>query len=151
MKVCEKEGCSSKVWGKGYCKSHQYLRTDLKPPKKKQAKIKPVSDKLSKELRMYSKLRKQFLIENPFCAVYPHLPATDIHHKKGRGKYLNDTSTWLAVSREGHTRIEMFPIEAKENGWSLRRIGFCERCGNVDGGREICSSCFHPLTGTENE
>jgi hypothetical protein len=27
------DGCYYPVWGKGYCKSHQYLRTDKKPKK----------------------------------------------------------------------------------------------------------------------
>jgi len=32
-KICKAEGCSYNVWGKGYCKMHQRLRTDSKRPK----------------------------------------------------------------------------------------------------------------------
>ena len=32
-------------------------------------------------------------------------PATQIHHMKGRGLFLNDVSTWLAVCQECHRRI----------------------------------------------
>ncbi len=28
--------------------------------------------------------------------------SSEIHHRRGRGKYLLDTSTWMAVSNEGH-------------------------------------------------
>lgn len=145
MKTCQSEKCNHPVWGKGYCKSHQFKRSDFKPRQRDQKPIRKVSKKMSSELKLYSKLRREFLEANPFCAVYPNLPATDIHHKKGRGKYLNDTSTWLSVSREGHQRIEMFPVEAKERGWSVSRLGFCEVCGNVDCDRETCSSCYNEL------
>lgn len=43
MKICLVETCNYHVFGKGYCKNHQYLRTDKKPkpipkmsPKKKE-------------------------------------------------------------------------------------------------------------------
>lgn len=47
--------------------------------------------------------------------------ATEIHHKKGRGKYLLDTSTWMALSQEGHRHIHNNPKEAYEKGWMLTR------------------------------
>lgn len=31
MKQCKAEGCALPVFGKGYCKRHQYLRSDLTP------------------------------------------------------------------------------------------------------------------------
>jgi hypothetical protein len=33
MKTCKHPSCSYPVFGKGYCKSHQYLRIDKKPKK----------------------------------------------------------------------------------------------------------------------
>jgi len=106
---------------------HQGLRTDKKPKglkrteMKRGERLKPVSEKLKKERKIYSRLRKQFLLENPRCAVFPWLKATEVHHKRGRGKYLNDVSTWLAVSHEGHRKIEENPEWAKEMGYSLPR------------------------------
>jgi len=41
-KICLKEDCKNNVFGKGYCKNHQYLRTDKKP-----STIKSVSAKMS--------------------------------------------------------------------------------------------------------
>lgn len=49
--------------------------------------------------------------------------ATDIHHKRGRGRYYLDTTTWLAVCRACHMHIEAFPLEAYEHGWSERKVG----------------------------
>lgn len=83
-----------------------------------------MSKKLSKERKIYRELRIPFLerIENMFCAVYPNLRATEIHHMRGRGKYLNDTSTWLAVSRPGHEWIENNPKLSRERGFTKSRI-----------------------------
>lgn len=44
--------------------------------------------------------------------------ATEIHHKKKpKCKYLNDESTWMAVSREGHEWIEANKKLARERGY----------------------------------
>lgn len=50
-KVCLVEDCSNYIFGKGYCRNHQYLRTDSKKPKpisaiskkKQQSKADPLS------------------------------------------------------------------------------------------------------------
>lgn len=47
--------------------------------------------------------------------------STEVHHKKGRGKYLLDVSTWLAVCRSAHNYIHDNPKEAEEKGWLIRR------------------------------
>jgi len=57
--------------------------------------IRKVSKKRQKELREYSKLRKEFL-KGKKCAVFPALNATDVHHKRGRVGYFLDTSSALA-------------------------------------------------------
>lgn len=49
-KPCEVYGCSNPRFAKGYCKSHQYLRTDAKKPKK----LKKISEK-GKEKRVLKK------------------------------------------------------------------------------------------------
>ena len=45
----------------------------------------------------------------------------DIHHRRGRGKYLLDVSTWMAVSREGHDAIHRDPKTSYEKGYMLPR------------------------------
>jgi hypothetical protein len=88
----------------------------------KETKIKPVSKNLAADQREYSKLRKKFLEENPVCRVFPQLKATTVHHSRGRGKYLLDVSTWVACSMEGHTKIENYPIWAREEGFTKSRL-----------------------------
>jgi len=124
-KTCQHAGCAYNVWGKGFCKNHQWQRTDKKPKVIKAYKIKPMSKKLSSERVIYRKLRIEFLEkpENMFCAVYPDLLATEIHHPFGRlGEHLNATHEWIPVSREGHIKIETEPAWAKEFGFSGSRL-----------------------------
>ena len=87
--------------------------------------MKKVSKKLAQEQRKYSKLRKTWLAEHPMCQAKINkctLKSTDVHHKKGRGKYLLDVSTWLSVCRPCHNYIEEHPEEAIELGFSEKRI-----------------------------
>lgn len=65
----------------------------------------------------YHRLRDAFLAEHPRCAVFPERKATEIHHTRGRGRFLLDTSTWLAVSRAGHEKIEVERAWARERGF----------------------------------
>lgn len=78
----------------------------------------------------YSKLRKEFLKDHPDCQAEsigdgckwdkPCL-ATDIHHKKGHGKYFLDKETWLAVGRRCHKVItENYKLAVKK-GFSESR------------------------------
>ena len=72
----------------------------------------------------YSKLRRNYLEERSVCKAKIHncsLLATDIHHMKGRGPYLLDTSTWLPVCRSCHNWIENNPEDSYDLGFSLKR------------------------------
>ena len=79
------------------------------------------SKKMQKLDAKYSKLRRDY----PLCqAALPKCThkSTDVHHKKGRGIYHNNVSTWLSVCRTCHNWIELNPTEAEELGFSLKRI-----------------------------
>lgn len=96
-------------------------RSPIKPSKKP---IRHKSSKMNALDTVYSKLRKHYLQQYPLCCA--SLPgctkhSTDIHHKKGRGKYHNDPTTWLSVCRTCHDWIETHPIEAQELGFSIKR------------------------------
>ncbi len=76
----------------------------LKAPKETVVKGRKPLNKMSprrkKESKIYTKLRKQFLAENPVCQMKIQCEggrATEVHHKKGRGKYYLDVSSWLAT------------------------------------------------------
>ena len=80
-------------------------------------KLKPFSSKQQKNLLVYSLKRKVFLIENPVCQFAGcSSQSEDLHHKFGRGKYLNDVSTFSALCREHHTWVHENPVEAEKIG-----------------------------------
>lgn len=92
----------------------QVLRWQRRP----KTPIKRVSMKHRSQLNLYYKARKKFLAENSTCAVFPHLAATQVHHKSHRiGPNLLDESTWLPVSHQGHCLIHASPALARERGW----------------------------------
>ena len=80
-------------------------------------RIKAKSKKRAKDEKEYSRLRKEFLAANPFCAVFPSEMATQVHHTKGRGRFYLDVSTWLPTSPRGHSEIHDNPAIAREKGW----------------------------------
>jgi len=87
--------------------------------------MRKVSKKLEKQQKEYSKLRKTWLTNHPMCQAKIYnctLKSTDVHHKKGRGKYLLDTNTWLSVCRSCHTWIELNPEDSKDLGFSISKI-----------------------------
>jgi len=103
----------------GICEKCTKLMNNPKPVKRKP--IKKVSNKFAILQNQYKSIRNQYLKENSICVVTGK-KATEIHHMKGRlGNLLIDTRYFLSVSREAHIKIELNPIWAKENGYSLNR------------------------------
>jgi hypothetical protein len=118
-----------------------------KKDKKPRKPMKPRSKKRAKADAEYSVRRKRFLAEHPYCQwwlrengcteeqadlfqgwvwinqyntmVKVQVPLSNqIHHmRKPKSKYLNDESTWMAVSREGHEWIENNKSEARKRGY----------------------------------
>lgn len=82
-----------------------------------------VSPKRAAALRVYTRERVLFLIENPTCIRCGHR-ATEVHHARGRiGAALLRTEDWRSVCHDCHVHITAHPAEALENGWSLPRVG----------------------------
>jgi len=120
-KTCGHTGCSYNVFGGGYCKMHQWKRTDRKTPKNKPKKrINQYSKKMKGLLAIYNPRAKVYKEENPYCeAKIPGICqyyTSDIHHKKGRGPYLLLEYTWMPICRMCHTWIDENPTEAREKG-----------------------------------
>lgn len=104
----------------------------LPPPVMKRTPLRKVSTKQAARLREYAKKRKVFLVTHPFCQFeetgksagteYP-IPciaqATDVHHRKRRGQFLCDESTFLATCRFHHAWIHDNVAESKERGYLL--------------------------------
>jgi hypothetical protein len=125
-KYCD--GCKSEqyIWknheGNKYCKSC-WLRKNTTPLSRK-----PDSLKQSAKNQLYAILRKKFFEDPQNHACKAHLPgcevkACDVHHKRGRGEYLNDISTWIPLCRNCHIFCENNPEVAKELGFSEDRLG----------------------------
>ena len=104
--------------------------------KKSRKRIRPASSKLSYYRGLYSEIRKWFLEQNPNCAVFPDLQATEVHHSKGRSHtayadqwaidndmpLLIDARWFIPVSAEGHQKIEKNPDWARERGFTDTRM-----------------------------
>jgi hypothetical protein len=133
-KTCSKCGEEKFIWkSKGrdkYCKRcWNYLKDQISPPVPLQAR-KPIASRSKKQLKkdsVYYKLRAIFFKDpkNEFCQA--RLPgcfglATDVHHKRGRGKWYLITSTWLAVCRHCHDWIGVNSEAALEMGLSESRL-----------------------------
>lgn len=132
-KLCVGCGKEQYIWkSEGrykYCKACWLTKVPTKPIKRTPLKpsgkpIRKKSSKMSALDTVYTALRRQYLEQYPLCnARLPgcSLSSADIHHKKGRGKYHNDPTTWLSVCRTCHTWIEEHPKEAIELGFSEKR------------------------------
>lgn len=110
--------------------------------------IKPVSSKRIKINAIYARLREKFLQDHPYDQVVMKLlgveeadviagggmtttgihgaaafwpRSNEIHHVKGRGKYLLDITTWLAVRSDTHQWIHANPKESYEKGFMQPR------------------------------
>lgn len=119
-KTCEASNCDNPRFGKGYCKWHQYLRTDKKPKQKSYNSFKPISDKRTEELAIYRPLRDKYLAEHPVCEVKDcNNSTTNLHHKNGRlGKMVYNTAYFMACCHLCHPkRIHENPEWARENGY----------------------------------
>lgn len=124
--------CSYSCASEGEKKVREGKRPRIIRPKNP---IRAQSKKQGRLLRLYSKARRTFLQkpENKRCRVYPHLPATEVHHMMGRRGYADswarkhdiplvvDERYFLAVSRPGHEWVEANPNEAIDRGYSKSR------------------------------
>ncbi len=130
MKKCSQCDELKPIWknfeGEKYCK---YCWSGIKAkehkPKKPRAKLNQKSKKQSKLDVLYTKLRANYLKNNPVCGA--NLPectstATDVHHKAGRGRNYLVVDTWMPLCRSCHMWIETHPIEAREAGYSTTKF-----------------------------
>ena len=127
-KLCNNCNTEQFIWkndkGSRYCKSCWYKSKGPTAMPLNKKRINPKSKKMQILDLAYSKLRRKFMEEKPMCEAALHCcngRSTDVHHKKGRGKYHLVVSTWLSVCRACHMYIEEHPKEAIELGYSEKR------------------------------
>lgn len=97
---CNGHGCSV-CFGRGYI---------IKAPKTR-GRVRPVKVKRVHENVIYAQLRREFLLENPRCLVpvgpgrVCSAPSTECHHRKGRGRFYLDVSTFFPTCSACHAAI----------------------------------------------
>lgn len=113
---------------------------DRKPAGRKPKKpVKKRSAKRQRDAKEYTKLRKEFLKENPLCQATDRIldwmfahdraafysdeapqyyvsRAEEVHHVEKRGKNYLKINTWLACSSWAHRWIHAHPSKARELG-----------------------------------
>ena len=129
MKFC-KNHSKIRVFSKGLCAA--CYKIEYKKPlkrillKKKPFFIKPASQKRSKQIRKYTPLAKQFLLDNPLCqikGIHCQIIATEVHHSGGReNELLLDVSKFKATCHSCHTEITGDSKKAIRDGHSISRI-----------------------------
>lgn len=86
-------------------------------------RIKAVSVNRLDALKEYREKRDEFMKENSICQVDGcYSPATDLHHKCGRGVNLNNVDTWMATCRQCHSKIHDNDAWAREKGYLKSRL-----------------------------
>jgi len=87
----------------------------------KRTRLRPVSKKRAKQLRVYSKIRKVFL-DSKMCDACKVRPATEVHHRRGRiGSALLDESYFMAICRGCHSAIHNNPSWAHAKDYLVRQ------------------------------
>jgi hypothetical protein len=137
VRLCNVEGCTNHVFGHGYCKYHQYYRTDLKK-KIYTKKIKPVSDKRAKQLAVYSAAKeiawqRALITGNTKCFICDKIMkfTPDWHHLDGREeKQLLDYDYLVFVHRSCHSAVHNMSYDIlKYKPWY---DGYLLRLKNID-------------------
>lgn len=131
------DGKLKPIYAKGRCENcyWRYRKTQQKVKQPKPRKpIRKVSKKQAKRNKEYSDAATAFFdrlaqrqgepvalceIRLPGCTNY----ATQRHHQEGRiGELLNDETKQLGTCHNCHSIVELNPLFAKENNFSLSRI-----------------------------
>ena len=85
-----------------------------------------LSKKRAAEYREYSKVKREYMEEKPYCEAMwmcPGLLATELHHISGKeGKKLTEKSNLMSVCRLCHERIHSHDAEAREKGFLKSRL-----------------------------
>lgn len=99
-------------------------RTPLKRRTKLKRKsgLRKVSSKHAKELERYYKLRNAYMAEHPVCEMCGKEPSVDLHHRRGRGKYLCEVAYFMALDRKCHDYIHKHGAWARSKGYLISRF-----------------------------
>lgn len=120
-KVCKVQGCNNFVFGKGYCRYHQYLRVD-----KRRSRIPKWSRKRARQEQEYRRLIAEIDREAKAKGEYKCFfdgeqidGRADHHHLKGRdGDLLTEKKYIVLAKRKNHLDYHHRPVAwLKEQWW----------------------------------
>ena len=83
--------------------------------------VRRVSVAMRKRLAEYQRVRVDYLRAHLTCEVCFAIPATQVHHRKGRGKLLSEARWFLACCSICHRKIHDRPAWAYQNGFLIHR------------------------------
>lgn len=127
-KTCNAEGCDQFVFGKGYCKSHQYLRVDKSKPKSIQKVSIKRNSKPSGELFLFKEIwntRKHISFVTGLKIEPDEFSVSLFHHVVAKSKTEKarlDERNIIIITPFEHMLIHFGTIEQRENygyaeGW----------------------------------
>ena len=83
--------------------------------------VRRVSVAMRTRLAEYQRVRVDYLRAHLTCEVCFAIPATQVHHCKGRGKLLSEAQWFLACCQLCHRKIHDQPAWAYQNGFLIKR------------------------------
>jgi hypothetical protein len=86
---------------------------------KRSSRLRRVSPNREKVNAVYFKKKKEYLSTHTLCQVCGYSVSHDVHHIKGRGRFLCDESTFLGCCRWCHDFIENNKAWARKNGYLI--------------------------------
>jgi hypothetical protein len=87
--------------------------------KKTGGKLKSLSGSRKAKNADYEKAKAEYFEEKNYQCEICNGQGTDLHHKKGRGKFLCDKSSFMVACRPCHTYLHNNVAWARENGYII--------------------------------
>jgi hypothetical protein len=87
--------------------------------KKTGGKLKSLSGSRKVKNADYEKAKTEYFEEKNYQCEICNQAASDLHHKKGRGKFLCDKSSFMALCRPCHSKVHHEVGWARENGYII--------------------------------
>jgi len=117
-KHCDSEECKEAKQNYQNGKRNSSTFGNKKGTELKRTPIKKVSIKLKENTKIYNKVRKQYLLDNPKCEKCNNSDSIEIHHTNSRtGDRLIDTFYFMAICRPCHLYVHENPEESRKKGW----------------------------------
>lgn len=118
-------GCNKEtyIYSKKMCQYCYWKSKPKKPLKSVKKKIQPFSAKKLEELKVYRKLRDDYLKANPICAKCGTKNNLTLHHVKDRlGSNLTDVSNFMTLCLPCHQWVTEHTNEAIKQGFAKSRL-----------------------------